>query len=364
VERIASLPKTLPSGLPEPGSLPIFDGVEPALFAEVEAREYGDGDLMLASGAEADRLIVLLRGTAIVKENGTKIVPRSGVRLLGELAFIDGEPRSASVFADGRVSTYELPAAAVEVLLTDPGFLRNLARELTFKLREATSDRAWHYATEDKLFGAFRAHASEELLQELLATGETGTPRQADIVTLFSDIRGFTDNVRQMQPEDLARDLAAFLDVAVDVVHAHGGMVDKFIGDAVMAIWGYKAKPDDRENALAAGIELVARARDLTLDGEPLRIGVGIESGLVTLGVIGTARKRQFTAIGHSVNLAARLEAETKPDRMNASICVGPDFAARLADEARAQLTGPFPRDDIRGVGPIDVWTFNPERND
>ena len=358
------MPKPVPAGLPEPSSLPIFDGVDPELLTSIEAHEYADEDELIESGAPADRLFVLLRGTVAVKENGIRIVSRSGVRLLGELAFIDTEPRSASVFAEGRVTTYELPADAVDVLMTDPTFLRNLASELTAKLREATSDRAWHYSTEDKLFGAFRAHASDELLQELIKTGATGTPRQADVVTLFTDIRGFTEKVRQMQPEDLARDLAAFFDVAVDVIHAHGGMIDKFIGDAVMGIWGYRATPEDHENAVAAGIELVNRARELTLDGEQLRIGVGIESGVVTLGVVGTEKRRQFTAIGASVNLAARLEAETKPDRMNAAMCIGPDLAARINDDTRARLSGPHPRDDIRGVGPIQIWTYTPERSD
>ncbi len=77
-------------------------------------------------------------------------------------------------------------------LLADPVFLRNLVGELTWKLREATAERAWRYRSDEILFGTLTAHASRELVQEVLATGHDGALRKTEVVTLFADIRGFT----------------------------------------------------------------------------------------------------------------------------------------------------------------------------
>jgi class 3 adenylate cyclase len=346
------------AGVPALDSLDIFADVAPALYASARRRDYKDGDVILTSGAEPDRLIVLLRGNVAIRENGTRIATRSPIRLIGEMAFIGSKQRSASVFAEGSVTTFEVPGADVPALMADSSFRWNLALELAWKLREATAERSWRYRTEELLFGAFRSHASPELLQELLETGEDGTPRAAEVVAMFADIRGFTSKVATMSPEDLGRDLGAFLDLAVEVVQQHGGMVDKFIGDEIMAIWGYRSCPSDPTDAVACTKDLVRRAASLTLDGEPLRIGVGLESGLVTLGVVGSEGKRQFTAIGPAVNCAARLQSETKA--IGAPICIGPDLAGRLPAETVANLNGPLPR-EIRGLGVINVWTSAPE---
>ena len=312
----------------------------------------------MASGAAPVELLILLRGTVAIVEDGIKIATRKPERLLGELAFIDDKSRSATVLADEAVVYWAIPGADVPALMADPAFSRNLNRELSWKLREATADRSWRYRDEELLFGAFGAHASPELLQELLRTGRDGKPQRTDVVTLFADIRGFTSHVLTMTPEDLTTDLEGFLDVAVMVVHRHGGMVDKFVGDEVMALWGYATQPDDAERALACAVDLVRETSVLTLAGDPIRIGVGIESGTVTLGVMGNDEKRQFTAIGPSVNLAARLQGATK--ELGSPICIGPGLAARLPNDAMAGLTGPI-KHDIRGAGPTQVWTLDPK---
>ena len=78
------------------------------------------------------------------------------------------------MFAEEAVVNWAIPGAEVPALMADPAFSRNLNRELSWKLREATADRAWRYRDEELLFGAFGSHASPELLQELLRTARTG----------------------------------------------------------------------------------------------------------------------------------------------------------------------------------------------
>jgi adenylate cyclase len=214
------------------------------------------------------------------------------------------------------------------------------------------------YQREERLFGAFRAHVSSEVLNELLETNDDGRPRQTEVVAMFADIRGFTEKTNVMQPDALFADLAAFYETAIRIVQQHGGMVDKLIGDEVMAIWGYNRRPDHSDRAFEAAANLARAARELTLDSDPLRIGIGLEMGICTLGVVGSDGKRSFTAIGPSVNLAARLQAVTKD--LGATICLGPALVGRLSEANRNVLTGPDSC-DVRGVGSIQVWTHEPK---
>jgi class 3 adenylate cyclase len=346
-------------GEPALAALPIFADVPPELYATARRREFRSNDAIITSGTEPEELVVLVRGTVGIHEGGTRIATRTPVRLLGELAFISGETRSASVIADDAVVTWELNRSAVGPLLAHPAFCRNLNQELAWKLREATTERSFRYVREERLFGAFRSHVSAEVLDDLMATGETGRPRQAEVVAMFADIRDFTPNVLAMQPDDLMSDLGSFLDLAIDIVQAHGGMIDKFIGDEVMALWGYAPGSDHAERAFAAAGALASGAPRLTLNGKPLRVGIGLEMGMVTLGVVGGEGKSSFTAVGPAVNLAARLQGLTK--ELKQPICLGPDLVGRLSEEIRNGLGGPFPC-PIKGVeGQIDVWTHAPK---
>jgi class 3 adenylate cyclase len=341
------------SKLPRLADLDLFSCVPAALCEPAVMRHYADGEVILTSGTAADKLVVLMRGFAEIREDGVYIAMRPAVRLLGELALIDGQPRTASVIARGMVTTYEFAVADATALLDHPAFLANLARELAWKLRGATAERAIQYRQHQLLFGEFRAHVSAEVLQQLLAAGNLGAPRLSDVVALFADIRGFTTKTLTIAPDRLLAELGTFMDRAVDVIHAHGGMVDKFIGDCVMALWGYAPHPDDAARAVAAAEALVCATKGLTVGGEPLRIGVGVESGLAMLGVVGSAGKRQFTALGAPVNLAARLQEETK--RIGSPIAIGPDLASRIPDGIRSRLGKPITT-DIRGVGATSVW--------
>jgi class 3 adenylate cyclase len=346
-------------GEPALGALPIFADVPPDLYAAAVRREYRSNDPIITSGAEPDKLVVLIRGTVGIHEGGARIATRTPIRLLGELAYIAEQTRSASAIADDAVVTYEIDDGAVAPLMADPAFSRNLVAELAWKLREATSERSFRYVREERLFGAFRSHVSRELLDELMATPEAGKPRQAEVVAMFADIRDFTPNVLVMQPDDLMRDLESFLDLAIEVVQGHGGMIDKFIGDEVMALWGYAPGPEHAERAVRAADALVAGASKLTLNGKPLHIGVGLEMGVVTLGVIGGEGKSSFTAVGPAVNLAARLQGLTKD--LKQPICLGPDLVGRLPAELRDGLGGPH-HCPIKGVeGKTDVWTLAPK---
>jgi class 3 adenylate cyclase len=163
------------------------------------------------------------------------------------------------------------------------------------------------------------AYIGREVAEEALRSDEIilGGVRQP-VAVLFSDLRGFTSYAEKLSPEELVRELNAYLEEMVAVITAHGGVVDKYIGDGIMAVFGApRTRDDDAARALRTARALVAALdahnRRRALEGRPpLKMGVGVHFGAVVAGNIGTLEHAQYTIIGDTVNLAARLEGATK----------------------------------------------------
>jgi adenylate cyclase len=141
---------------------------------------------------------------------------------------------------------------------------------------------------------------------------------QEHLTLLFSDLRSFTAITEQYPVETVVQALNAYLSQMVGIIFDQGGTLDKFIGDAIMAFWGAPL-PDQRQHhrAVAAALKMQAAMAPLNRDGERrgyprLRMGIGIHSGEVILGNIGSSQKLDYTVIGDSVNFTARLESLTK----------------------------------------------------
>ena len=344
-------------------SLPLFAHVPldllTSVLAEDAIRYYQDGETMLSQGGPAHHLLILLHGQARVLTDGIFLVTRHPYDVIGELAFINQATRNASVIAQGTVQALFLPASLVEHLLENPTFTRNLLRLVAEKLNEATQERAFRFRREALLFSEFRAHLSPVLAQRLLATGKHyGTPRFIDAVLLFADIRSFTERSATMTPEQLVQELNPYLDAVVSIIHQHEGMIDKFIGDAVFALWGIApTQQDPIEMAFACAQAMLHLSTQFSFGGKPLQLGIGLNAGHVFSGNVGNEEKRQFTVIGHPVNLAARYEGATK--ELHAPIVMGEAFAHRLSPTLQAELH----RHDhvvIRGAGAQTVYTYDP----
>jgi adenylate cyclase len=139
-----------------------------------------------------------------------------------------------------------------------------------------------------------------------------------NLTVLFSDIRGFTSISEKLEAEKVVELLNAYLSEMVDVIFEHEGTLDKFIGDAIMAFWGAPLKVSDHGlRAVRAALDmrrhLEAFNQRLDAKGDiRLEIGIGINSGQVILGNIGSEKKLDYTVIGDNVNLASRMEGLTK----------------------------------------------------
>lgn len=177
------------------------------------------------------------------------------------------------------------------------------------------------------LFGEYVSPALvERMMRNPQRYGAVGSENR-ELSILFVDIRGFTRIAETMEPEPLREYINDFLTAMTEVVHRYGGTVDKYIGDAVMAFWGAPIEdPQHADHAVAASLAMIEEVQRLNqafeLRGLPLiSIGVGINTGVVRVGDMGSRRRRAYTVIGDAVNLAARFEALTK--QFDAPIIVG-----------------------------------------
>jgi adenylate cyclase len=141
-----------------------------------------------------------------------------------------------------------------------------------------------------------------------------------EVTILFSDIRGFTSISEKLPAQEVVRMLNDYFELMVDIVFEHEGILDKFIGDAIMGLWGAPVKrPDDATNAVRAAVKMQKRVaewnEERVAQGKvPIRIGIGLHTGQVVVGNMGSSKALSYTAIGDGVNLASRLCGVARED--------------------------------------------------
>ena len=166
--------------------------------------------------------------------------------------------------------------------------------------------------------GAFQQYLSPEVIRRLLENPELVKPRKTEITVMFSDVRGFTTISEKLDAQELAALLNEYLTEMTQIVFAHNGTLDKYIGDAVMAFWGAPfEEPRHATQACHTALEMMARLREMQkkwkAEGKPmLDIGVGLSTGVASVGNMGSALRYGYTALGDTVNLSARLEGLNK----------------------------------------------------
>jgi class 3 adenylate cyclase/HAMP domain-containing protein len=172
---------------------------------------------------------------------------------------------------------------------------------------------------EERIRQIFQKYVPKDVIERFFASPEkmlVGDKRSLSI--LFSDIRGFTTISEGLSPEDLVSSLNRYFSGQVDIIYNRGGVVDKYIGDAIMAFWGAPEKHDDDAlQSVLSGLDMIDalagfNERQRALGKSEFHIGVGINFGEVTVGNIGSERKMDYTVIGDAVNLASRMEGLTK----------------------------------------------------
>ncbi len=171
----------------------------------------------------------------------------------------------------------------------------------------------------DRVKSAVQSYLSPQVMDSVM--GATKGPElhgeRSKVTVMFCDIRGFTTMSENMRPEQVVRILNMVFDRMVTVIFKHGGSLDKFLGDGLMAVFG-APRPDtnQEEHAVRAALEIQAELVEMnlskTLNSVPeIHVGIGINSGVAIVGNIGSPQRMEYTAIGDTVNLASRLQSAT-----------------------------------------------------
>ena len=205
------------------------------------------------------------------------------------------------------------------------------------RLRAGLQRKGWHDREQDFLHELERNHRfirntfgrylSDEIVDELLESPEGlnlgGTTTGATI--LMADIRNFTTICEQQQPERVVSLLNNYLGVMSEIIMNHHGTVDEFIGDGILAIFGAPVnRDDDASRAIACAIDMQSaiadiNARNVALQLPEISIGIGLNTGIVVAGNIGSERRSKYGVVGHPVNLTARIESYTQGGQILAS---------------------------------------------
>ncbi len=178
--------------------------------------------------------------------------------------------------------------------------------------------------TREQAVTLFSRFLNPQVVSQLVdegATPESLSGQEKEVTVLFSDIRGFTAHSETHSPQEIVALLNRYFSRQVEVIFRHGGTLDKFIGDCIMAFWGAPVERRDHARAaVAAALEMTqvleAFRRELAAQGsdmaEAFDVGIGLHSGRAVVGFIGAEQKLDYTAIGDTVNLASRIEGLTK----------------------------------------------------
>ena len=256
---------------------------------------------------------------------------------LGALVVVDAGTLWGVLLAHDHLSTY-LPALPALVQLN------------VTVLLALVGEFAWERVEKTRVRRTLEKYVSSNVVREML-----DQPKQFEqslggvvkpVAILFSDIRGYSTVSARTDPQALVAQLNEYLTAMVDCVFRHGGTLDKFIGDAVMAVWGNVRSDGVRNDAtsavraaLAMREELARLNADWLKRGLPeLRVGIAINQGDVVVGNIGSAQRMEFTVIGDAVNISWKLQELTK--QLGTQLVVSGNVAPLLVEEFELQPLG------------------------
>ncbi len=239
---------------------------------------------------------------------------------------------------DGRFSEVRVESSRQDELGLVAGGINEMADGLV--LRERIRDAFGRFvdpAVATQVIDAFQSGGEDDGRVRL-------DGRRVEVTVLMCDLRGFTPLAESMDPEELTRLLNGYFAEMVAAVHAHGGMVDKFIGDAVMAVFGLCGEADHVLAAVRCALEMRTRLARLNLgqgDAPQLDNGIGLHVGVAVAGLIGSPDRLEFTVIGNVVNMAARLESQARSP--HPPILMSAAAAARLNGALQVVSIGTIP---------------------
>jgi adenylate cyclase len=196
----------------------------------------------------------------------------------------------------------------------------------------------------DKVKNLFNKFHGSSVTEDLMKKDVSIGGQTKEVIVFFSDIRGFTAFSEKRKPEEVVGMLNEYFAVMVKIINANGGIVDKFIGDAIMAVWGVpKSTKKDAHNAVKACLEMRRALADLnevrmSRKEPPIQIGMGLHAGSAISGTIGSDERMEYTIIGNTVNTGSRIESSTKA--FGADLLVSDTVIEKVGDAFLTEYAG------------------------
>ncbi len=307
-------------------SVAIPEALRVVLAATIGAEPDGGGDLVVPVGDVPHRVFRRALGVGA----GFPPAYRVGLYSLAEPLARERALRARVLGAGGLALVISLVlslalarglSVPIRALAAAAGEIRrgNLAvtvpvrgRDEVAGLSAAFNEMAAGLAEKERYRAVLDLVADHEIAQELIDGRLTLGGELREVTVLFCDVRGFTALSEHMPPAEVIALLNAHMTALTTVVHAHHGVIDKFVGDSVIALFGApRGTGRDAEHAVRAAREMIAARAALNAQGgRPLEVGIGIASGTVVAGCLGSADRLNYTVLGARVNLAARLCAQ------------------------------------------------------
>lgn len=170
-----------------------------------------------------------------------------------------------------------------------------------------------HADERNRIKTMFGQHVSPDVVERLLRETRGRISEKKHVAILFLDIRDFTSYSEKHSPEEVVAFLESVFGLVIEAVHRHGGMVNKFLGDGVMAVFGAPLENASASaSALRASQEILQQIGSRFPPETPVRLGIGLHSGTVMVGHVGSDTRKEYTIIGDAVNTAARIESQNK----------------------------------------------------
>jgi len=211
-------------------------------------------------------------------------------------------------------------------------------------LTESFNDMAKSLREKEKIKRAFSSYVARQVVDEIMKNPDqiALNGERRDVTVIFCDMRGFTSLTEKLPPEEVVAALNDFYSLMIDLTIKNNGNINKFLGDAVMAIFGAPtAYPDHCFRAVKTALAMQAgvaelSARRISEGKDPISVGIGISAGEAVAGSVGTADQMEYTVIGDKVNLAARLESNAKAGQ----ILVSEPTYRQVAEHVTANCLG------------------------
>jgi adenylate cyclase len=306
------------TGEPDTWAIPTLAGKVPGVFIHAAAMDTILTERFLIEPGTTATLVIMLLLVGVT----AFALPRCGTRYRKDIA------KAAGITAGLFVA-----CLAGGFLAFDRGYILDLFYPLSLLPIVFVSNTLYMVVVEqsDKRFvkGLFGRYISPQIANEIVSRADAGDLRlggeQREVSVLFADIRGFTTISEQLSPEGLMQMLNTYLSVIADTVVQHDGIVNKFVGDNIMAVWNApQSQPDHALLAVKAAWEAqqkLAELRQKDTRPLPVQFGIGINTGVAIAGNVGSAGRSEYTVIGDSVNTASRICSSTPGNE----VWIGPE---------------------------------------